>query len=257
MDNRLCARSIFAGYGKKEVLHGVDIDLRAGEVTALLGANGCGKTTLIKALCGLLPYRGSVLLEGKEVKSFSHKERASLIGYLAQKGGSPMPISAISVVMMGYNPTLPLFGSPSEAQRKRALEVMEDIGIGELSERDFTALSEGQKQLVLLARTVLLRPPLLVLDEPDSALDFDNRSLIMKKLQKTAAEGASVLLCSHDVNFSLRHADRLIFMKNGSITADIYTEAADREALQQAFDSALSGVRVYETEREFLAGDRE
>ena len=257
MDNRLCARSIFAGYGKKEVLHGVDIDLRAGEVAALIGANGCGKTTLIKALCGLLPYRGSVLLEGKEVKTLSHKTRASLIGYLAQKGGSPMPISALSVVMMGYNPTLPLFGSPSEAQQKRALEVMEGLGTGELAERDFTALSEGQKQLVLLARTVLLRPPLLVLDEPDSALDFDNRGLIMKKLRRMAAEGASVLLCSHDVNFSLRHADRLIFMKNGTITADIYTDTAGREALQQAFDSALSGVRVFGTDGGFLVGDTE
>ena len=245
MGELLRAQEVCAGYGRENVLQKVSFSVQTGELCALLGSNGSGKSTLLRCVCGLLPFRGSMTLEGKQLLHMGQRRRAQRIGYLSQKGGGAPSLSALDVVLMGLNPLLGLLQSPGSAHRKRALEVLEQVGAAQFACRDFSTLSEGQKQLVLLARTLVCQPRLIVLDEPDSALDFRNRRQIMKLLKAcSGAQERSVLLCSHDVNIALAYADHLLLLKDGVLAYDLHLSTVSREQLQRALQDIYGPVEV-------------
>ena len=127
MAERLVLNGLRAGYGSREVLCGVSFSLKAGEVCALLGGNGSGKSTLLRAVCGLLSYRGSCLLEGEELRELGQREQTRRISYLTQRGGVSLSLSALDVVLMGYNPVLGLLERPTAAQVDRAAAVIRTL----------------------------------------------------------------------------------------------------------------------------------
>lgn len=247
MTDLLFAEHLCAGYGGPEILHDVSFRIDHGELCALLGANGSGKSTLIRAVCGLLPFRGKCFLEGKELSQLSQRTRAQKISYLSQRSSLSIPLSVMDVVLMGYNPVLGIFQTAGKAKRHRAMEELRRVGMEHLAERDILSLSEGQRQLVMLARTFVRGAPLLVLDEPDSALDFQNRHKVMELLQAQAhEEGRGVLLCSHDANFAMQYADRLLLMKDGKLCSDISMQACGCEELQQALSKLYGPITLAE-----------
>lgn len=253
MAERLVLSGLRAGYGSREVLCGIDFTLKAGEVCALLGSNGSGKSTLLRAVCGLVPYRGSCLLEGEELRELGQREQTRRISYLTQRGGVSLSLSALDVVLMGYNPVLGLLERPTAAQVDRAAALLAEIAGAELIHRDFSALSEGQRQLVLFARTLLRDTPLVLLDEPDSALDFPNRLRVLSLLARRAAErGQGVLLCSHDVNLALRYARRLLLLKEGTLLHDLVVEDMPPEGLETALSALYGPVEVIRHRGYFL-----
>lgn len=234
-----------AGYGGREVLHDVAYSLDKGELCMLLGANGSGKSTLLKAICGLIPAGGSCTLNGEELWDMSRRRRAQHIGYLAQRGGVSLSLSALDVVLMGYSPDLGLLERPGRTQIAAALAVMEELDAAQYADKDFLTLSEGQRQLVLFARTLVRRPPLLVLDEPDSALDPLNRRRVLGWLKRYAAEtGAGVLLCSHDANLALRYADRLLLLREGRLDGNIVLTDTGEGTLAAALSRIYGPVEV-------------
>ena len=242
-----------AGYGGADVLRGVSFALQRGEVCALLGENGSGKTTLLRAACGLLPHRGSCLLGGQEVQTLSDRERARRIGWLSQRGGVSLSLSGLDVVLMGFNPLLGALQYPTREQRGHALAVMEELGAAEFAHRDFTALSAGQKQLVLFARTLVRDVALLVLDEPDGALDFRRRRFLFELLRRRAAErSCGVLLCSHDINAALRWADRLLLLRDGELCGDVDMRDTSKPALEAALRAAYGELELIEHSGRYL-----
>ena len=175
-----CAEHISAGYGRKAVIHDISFSLKPCTLTALIGANGSGKTTLMKCIANQLSHGGKSILLGECLEELSVKELARRVSYIPQKSGIKISLPVLDVVMMGFNPVMKLMQRPSREQENRAKAALATIGLGGYENIDYLTLSEGQKQLVFLARTLIEDTSLLLLDEPDSALDLQNRYQIMK-----------------------------------------------------------------------------
>ena len=164
------------GYPDHTVGRGLDIALATGEVLALLGPNGGGKTTLLKTLLGLLkPKSGEVRLGDKPLGDYSIRDRARVIAYVPQVHIGTFAFTVETVVLMGRTAHGTLFSRPSARDRAVALAVLERFGIAALADRPYTMISGGERQLVLLARALAQEPQFVVLDEPTASLDFGNQ----------------------------------------------------------------------------------
>ena len=179
MSEMLCLNHICVSYGSRQILHGIDLSLQPGEFCALLGLNGSGKSTLLHGLCGFLPMAGQVQVNGIDCTRMHEKKRAQLLSFLPQTPSLAGGRTTLDAVLMGYNAQLGLFDSPSAAQRQNALAILGRFGLADRADVDFGTLSQGQKQLVLLARSMVQQAPVMLMDEPDSALDFTNRRLVL------------------------------------------------------------------------------
>lgn len=196
-----------AGYGKKNIIRDISLEIPAGQLCAVIGRNGSGKTTLIKAMMGLIGSTGDLKI-------------SSDIGYMAALSDVALPISVFEMVMLGWYRELGTLKRAGEREKKAAAELIEQFGLKEYENRDYRTLSTGQKQLVCLARTLVRKPELLILDEPDSALDFDRKYFLMEYLKAYAATGKTVIICSHDVNLMLKYVDRIFMMQNGLLSGE-------------------------------------
>ena len=201
-----------AGYGGAPVVNGVSFEVEAGSLLGILGANGSGKTTLLKAVCGILPHEGSCVLETENLEKAVLEELpprrlARLCGYIPQRSGISIDISVLEAVLMGFNPRLKLLEYPSREMKEQAREALQAVGLGGREEENYQHLSEGQKQLCILARTLAAGGRLLLLDEPESALDFRYRYRMLELLKgwlKNGDRAGLALLAGGEVRSLLR-----------------------------------------------------
>ena len=204
----LTCESLCLGYENREVLHGLSFDLRQGECLAVLGENGTGKSTLLKALLGLKkPNHGHVRYGG----GLTRKQ----IGYLPQQ--SPLqkdfPATAGEVVRSGFLNSMGLHARYSKEQRARAREIMAQVGVGRLERQCFRELSGGQQRRVLLARALAATQKLLLLDEPDAGLDPVAAGELREAVTQLHRErNIAIVLVSHDVESALREADFVLHL---------------------------------------------
>lgn len=246
MSKILTVERLFSGYGHQEIVQDVSFSVEEGEFCALLGLNGCGKTTLIKTICGLLPaWQGRCLVEGQDCTCLNERQRAQRIAYIPQRGSLISGKTALDVVLMGYNPHLGLLESPGRAKRQHAAEVLEKLGLGDRAQRDYSELSEGQKQLVILARTLVQDTPVLLMDEPDSALDFVNRGMVLGKVRDILhTQKRAGLITLHDPNFALAYCDRLLLMKEGRIIRELPLKCVSPDAAEEALSEIYGKIRI-------------
>lgn len=206
------------GYKKGErVLKDISLTLNRGEIHALFGINGSGKSTLLKSIMGILkPDSGKIILEGKDIKILSQKERSKHIAYVPQFHIPSFPYTVEEFLIMGRNPYFSLFQtSPTKKEQKLVQELMASFNILHLKDRIYSELSGGELKLILLIRALVQKPKLLLLDEPMANLDLKNQYILWQVLYKLRAQGISILLTTHDPNQILHNCTIVTVIHNG------------------------------------------
>lgn len=243
------------GYPDRLVGSGLNVRLAQGEVLALLGPNGGGKTTLLKTLLGLLPARaGEVRVMDRPLADLAAAQRARIIGYVPQVHTGTFAFTVEAVVLMGRTAHGSLFAAPSARDREISLAALERFGIGGLAGRAYTEISGGERQLVLLARALAQEPRFIVLDEPTASLDFGNQGKVMQEIKALAEAGLGVLFTTHDPNHAMRAATRAYLLRGGEClaqgkVADVLTV----ERLEQLYRAPVQVLRE-ESRVAFLPG---
>lgn len=210
------------GYGSdKVIVHDVSFRLEKGEFECIIGANGCGKTAILKTILNLIdPMEGSVLLNGEDVFKLNERQRAARFAYIPQTHRLPFPFKVKDIVMMGRTPYLGRLASVSKADRRIVLAALCQLSIQHLADESYTELSGGQQQLVLIARALAQQPEVLVMDEPTASLDFGNQQLVLSRMRSLVDSGMSVLMVTHDPAHAFYCADRVVVFDKGYVLAD-------------------------------------
>jgi iron complex transport system ATP-binding protein len=196
---QLEVKELSCGYHGKAVVSGVSMSAKDGDLWCILGENGIGKTTLFKTILGLLPpISGSVRFDGRDIGKIPYKERAQHIAYVPQSHVPPFSFSVEEVISMGRNPYRSGFGRREPEEEAAISEALGLIGIEHLRHSRYTKISGGERQLVLLARAIAQRTPVLVLDEPVSSLDFGNQARVMAHIRRFVTDlNKTVIMTTH------------------------------------------------------------
>lgn len=213
---------MYCGYGKgakyKEIVHDVSFQVNAGDFLCIIGANGCGKTTTLKALMGLLPLTsGKVEVCGKDIAHMDERDRAHHFAYIPQAHTPPFPFKVADVVLLGRTPYINRLAHVTEKDRLIALYALRLLGIEHLAEKAYTTLSGGQQQLVLIARALTQQSDILIMDEPTAALDFGNQQLVLSRMRTLSEMGKAVVMVTHDPDHALFCANRVVVMDQGCV----------------------------------------
>jgi len=221
-------------FGDRWIYRGVSFEAEPGDMVAILGPNGRGKTTLLKAIVGLLkPEEGTVRVQGR-------------VGYVPQRAEVAFAYKVIDMVVMGRASQVGIFRSPARKDFRKAHEALDQLGLGVFAERSFDRLSGGERQLVLIARALASDCDLLVLDEPASSLDFRNQDIILSTLRRVAAEnGLTVLLTTHFPQHALHLANKVLLMHDVDRHSwGKASEMLDERQLETLYDLPIRMVHV-------------
>lgn len=213
-------RHLSFSYGAHKVLKDISFDLQPGEFLSVLGPNGVGKSTLFRCILGLLTdYQGEILSDGESLKHMPRREMARRIAYIPQINRPTFGYTVLDTVLMGTTRQVSMFSQPGREQIAAARKALERVGAAHLTERDFSFLSGGEQQLVLVARAIAQQAEILIMDEPTSALDFGNQLRILQLVKELAGEGYGVLLSTHNPQHALSFATRILALSDGKVAA--------------------------------------
>ncbi len=215
------ARAVTFAYAPSSpVLQEISVQISAGEVLFLLGRNGCGKTTLMRCLTGILhPDSGTVLLDGQDITTIPTASRARRVGLIPQVHNPVFAYTVHDIVLMGRAPHLPLFGKPGKADHTAADAALERVDMLAFRDRPYTQLSGGQQQMVMIARGLTQQCDILLMDEPDAHLDPRNQHRIMGIVRELVRDQLAFVISSHTPNHALEYGDRVLLMREGQTLA--------------------------------------
>jgi iron complex transport system ATP-binding protein len=233
--------NISCGYNKMPIYEEINFTVHPGSIVCIMGRNGIGKTTLLKTILGSLNIlNGSITLNGKDILSYSNKERAQQIGYVPQSHVPPFPYSVRDVVVMGRTPHLSIFSVPGDSDYSQADEILKKIGIEYLKEKIYTEISGGERQLVIIARALIQNPKILIMDEPTASLDYGNQIKIINTIKALAKEKISVIMTTHHPEQAFECADLVVAMtENKVISTGLPAEVLTEELIEEIY-----GVKV-------------
>jgi iron complex transport system ATP-binding protein len=234
----LSVSGVSFSYNAARVLQGVSFDADTGGYISLVGPNGSGKTTLFHILSGCYaPETGAARLYGREVRKIPVQERATIIALVAQRQSLDFPFTCLESVLLGLHPHRARFEAVRSAHLELARDIMRKTDVWQFAEKPVTALSGGEMQRVILARALVQRPKLLLLDEAMSGLDISARIAMLKLLRRTIAEtGLTVIAVHHDLTLAYRYSDRVLALHGGRIAANGRPEEVfTKEFFQKVF----------------------
>ena len=242
MSARLELRGVRFGYDEAEVLRGLDLLVEPGEMVALLGANGGGKTTLLRLVSGVLtPTAGEALLDGSGVRARKRRELARTVAVLPQEVSVPPGWSVREVVSLGRTPHIPPLGAEGPADARAVERALRLAECEELAGRPYDSLSGGERQRAALAMAVAQEPRLLLLDEPTAHLDLRYRAALLDAVTALQVElGLTVLAAMHDPTLAALYFPRLVLLVEGRVLADgAPDEVLTEPLLERAYGAAV------------------
>ena len=232
-------QNVCAGYDGEEIVHNVSFHLNRNENLCILGANGCGKPTFLRALGNLIPFTGSVKLDGVELRSMKRRVIAEKIALLSQISGVYFGYSVYDTVMLGrYQHIRRGFSDrPGRADREMVEQCLETVGLTDYRDRRINELSGGQLQRVFLAKVLAQDPQIILLDEPTNHLDVKHQVELIQHLKKwSESDEHTVIGVFHDINMAMQLSDKVMFMKDGCKTAyGSMEEVTSRELLADIY----------------------
>ncbi len=230
------------GYTEKVVLADVSLSIGEGEVVTLLGPNGCGKSTLIKIMLGLLrPARGDIFFNGENIRHLSSKCLAREIAYVPQIHKGAFPYTVKEVVLMGRIPHKTFFFRYSNSDMKITEEALDRLSIAHLADRAYTEVSGGERQLTLIARALAQGARIFIMDEPAGGLDYGNQLKLLDQIVRLSREGYTFIKATHSPEHALWIANRAVMIKNGAIVADgSCDEIINAENLLRLYNARVS-----------------
>lgn len=205
-------------YHRKNVLNAVSFSFEKGQSVCLLGRNGVGKSTLFKCLLGLLkPSNGAITILGKRLQDYSLSELAATIAYIPQKQTGIFHFTVNEMVLMGTTPQLKMYQQPGEKEQKMVDSALEKLNIFHLKENYFSELSGGEQQLVIIARSIVQKSRILLMDEPCANLDYGNQLMVLDLIQQLSNEGYLIIQSTHDPNHALQYAEQVMILDEGKL----------------------------------------
>ncbi|RLK49584.1 ABC transporter ATP-binding protein [Microbacterium telephonicum] len=235
----LLAEGLVSGYGGVTVVDGIDLTVPAGSISVIVGANACGKSTLLKTLARLIPaQRGTVVLDGTRIDQIPTKELARTLGLLPQQPVAPEGIAVADLVGRGRHPHQKLFRSWTAADDRAVAEALAATGVLELSDRAVDELSGGQRQRVWIAMALAQQTDVLLLDEPTTFLDVSHQIEVLDLLTDlNRSRGTTIVMVLHDINLAARYADHLFALRRGTLIASgAPAEVVTSELIRDVFD---------------------
>ncbi len=219
--NILSAKGIIAGYDKKTILHGIDAVIPSNKISVIIGANACGKSTLLKTFARLIkPSSGSIELDGKRIEQLPSKQLARVLGLLPQSPVVPEGIIVSDLVARGRFPYQTFLKGMGKKDYEAVEEALEIMGITDLANRSVDELSGGQRQRVWIAMALAQQTDILLLDEPTTFLDIAYQIEILDLLTDlNRKRGTTIVMVLHDINLSARYADYIFAVHKGELVA--------------------------------------
>ncbi len=240
----ISAEHVNIGINNKTIVKDLSLEIPEGKVTAIIGPNGCGKSTTLKAISRIMPYSGKITFKGRDIKSFSHREFARCLAILTQSPQAPADLTVNDLVEMGRFPHRGFLGRGSSSEDSKHVEwALEQTNMSGMRHRLLSTLSGGERQRAWIAMALAQRPEVLFLDEPTTYLDICHQLEIMQLLARLNKElGLTVVMVVHELNHAIQYADFVAVIKAGSMV----TSGAPKEVITGKLLADVFGVQADE-----------
>lgn len=242
----LSASKVVAGYDKKIIIHGIDVIIPSNKISVIIGANACGKSTLLKTLARLIkPVSGDIVLDGKQISAIPPKQLAQVLGLLPQSPVVPEGIIVSDLIARGRFPYQTFLKGMGKSDYDAVEEALDIMGITELANRSVDELSGGQRQRVWIAMALAQQTDILLLDEPTTFLDIAYQIEILDLLTDlNRRRGTTIVMVLHDINLSARYADHIFAMHKGNLIAQgTPSEVITEGLIKQVFGLECSVIK--------------
>ena len=222
------------GYGHKVIIGDISFEIRSGKLVALLGRNGTGKSTLLRAIATGVAIKGEIEVAGKDVKSLGNEEIARLTSYVGTERVRIPNMRCFDLVALGRAPYTNWIGSLSDEDKVIVSKALESVGMSDYAERTMDKMSDGECQRIMIARALAQDTPLILLDEPTAFLDIPGKYQVMSILSSLThgATAKTIIVSTHDMDAALEFADEVLLLKDGQIS--LFQVAGNKERITDA-----------------------
>ena len=223
-------------HGRK-VLNNISFSVGKGEMLAILGPNGAGKTTMLRCMLGFLKWNaGKSMLDGEDIANMTQRQLFSKVAYVPQAKNAALSSNVKDMVLLGRSSHYGIFGKPGSKDRLIVDKTLQSLGLSAMANRACNELSGGELQMVLIARALVSEPQVIILDEPESNLDFKNQLIVLKTLHALTEQGITCIFNTHYPVHALRHADKALLLdKTGNVIFGPVHDVITEENMQRAF----------------------